>query len=237
MQARFALSPAKLLGALAVAVLLLCGTGRATANQVGYTLDVTTHYQFGAPAGNNGYSGSPDTGFVTITNNGTTTFTGTISDVAQANDGNDYSQSFAGVTLNPGDSFTFGTSPESSNVGGFNGPFGSVQPGITIQLNGQMNSTENVNLSVNDADIHSGSPRTNPFGDTLDSYVLQGGDDLGRDTGDGYETTQADGHFRFQEAAATPVPPSAILMGIGFAGLALRSLRGKLRGLVARKAS
>jgi hypothetical protein len=244
MQARFALSPAKLLGALAVAVLLLCGTGRATANQVGYTLDVTTNYSFAPlPSTLNNVDGGPDTGYFTVTNNGTTTFTGTIGDVALAADGTDDSFTSGALTLAPGQSVNIGIGPQngvddSSNHGGFNGA-----AGVTIQINGLINGTESVNLSVNDADIHSGSPRdvnaspSQESGAPLfsDSYVLQGGDPTGGDTGDDFETTQAAGHFEFSEAV--PVPPSAILMGLGFAGLAVRSLRGKLRGLVARKAS
>ena len=51
--------------------------------------------------------------------------------------------------------------------------------------------------SIFDKDIHSGVPRTNPFGETLDNYILQGGSSTGADTGDAYETTQAPGPFDF----------------------------------------
>jgi len=197
-------------------------TASAAHAQVGYTLDVTTHYQSGAPAGTlNGVSGGPDTGFFQIKNNGSSTFTGTISDVAMATNGSNDSFTSPALSLAPGGfvwiGIGHGGTGESSNQGGYNGPFGMPQPGVIIDLAGSVTAginTEPITLSVNDSMIHSGVPRTNPFGVTLDNYVLQGGDPLGRDTGDGYETTQADGHFRFFEApapngTATPLPASA----------------------------
>lgn len=196
---------------------------------LGYTLDVTTFYQFGVPSDlTNGISGSPDTGFFRITNNGTTTFTGTIGDTAVAPGPTNYSFASTGLTLIPGQSASFGINGESSNVGGFNGPYNTVpQPGVTIFLNGLINGTEATGLlTVNDADIHSGGFRTNPYGVTLDSYVLQGGDPLGRDTGDGFETTQKDGHFQFFMAPTAVAPlPSTLLVGMAlFAGLGLVKL-------------
>jgi hypothetical protein len=206
----------------------------ASADALGYTLDVTTHYQFGAPGGSLGYGGSPDTGFIELTNSGTTTFTGLLGDVALSNFSGDFSQSVP-ITLNPGDTAILGTSPESSNIGGFNDPYnnGTPQRGIIINIVGTVSdgvNTEGINLSVNDSNIHSGVPRTNPYGVTLDNYVLQGGDPFGRDTGDGYETTQADGHFRFLEEAQAAAPtPAAALSGLAMLGglAVVRSVRRK----------
>src|SRR5215470_15041265 len=122
--------------AIMAAFILVTGKSSTCFANPGYTLDITTFYQFGAPPGVlNGIVGNPDTSFFTVTNNGTTSFTRTIGDVAVSNSGGDWSFTYS-LTLAPGASATFGTSPESSNVGGFNGPFGSPQPGIIIDING-----------------------------------------------------------------------------------------------------
>jgi len=209
-----------------LAVTTLAGA-RALAADVGYTLDVTTLYQYGAPANVlNGYSGGPDTGFFTIQNDGSSTFTGTIGDIAHAGNGGDYSFTSAPLTLAPGQSATFGVNNESSNQGGYNGPTGSAQPGVQIDISGSIAlgaNSEGVNLSVNDADIHSGVPRTSPgSGLVSDSYVLQGGDPRGNDNGDAYETTQANGQYRFfQPASGVPEASSTVAMlGMALAGLA-----------------
>src|SRR5262249_10081769 len=111
---------------------------------------------------------------------------------------------------------------ESSNQGGYGGPTGSTQNGVTIFLNGTVSlgsNSEAVSLSVFDKDVHSGSFRTNPFGVSLDNYVLQGGDPLRRDTGDACEDTQAPGHFTFSEVGATALPePTTIAL---FGGMTL----------------
>jgi hypothetical protein len=216
-------------------VLALCALGLAgvaRASTVGYTLDVTTEYLTANPAGTTflgGGGASPDTGYFVITNNGTTTFSGIISDIAVSLLHDD-SFTSGSLTLAPGQSVSVAIGAESSNGGGYNGPFGSPQPGVQINIVGQMDGTEAVNLSVLDSNIHSGVFRINPFGETLDNYVLQGGDSTGRDTGDGYEETQAFGHFEFFEASpavqGVPLPASAWggLLLLGVVGLnALRA--------------
>ena len=212
----------RILFAAAILGMLLTGADSVHAGALGYKLDVTTTYSDMLPGGTLGsYTPSPDTSFFTITNNGATTFTGTIGESAASNFGGDFSYSISSLTLAPGASLNFVTSPESSNQGGFNGPFGSPQPGIQIQINGLINGTEAVALTVNDADIHSGMPQTNPFGTTLDSYVLQGGDNLGRDTGDSYEESQTPGQFEFLElpSGVTPEPASLTLLAFGALGV------------------
>jgi hypothetical protein len=99
---------------------------------------------------------------------------------------------------------------------------------VLIALNGLVtngSSNEGVNLSVSDANIHSGVFRS-ANGTNSDSYVLQGGDPFGGDTGDSFEESQADGHFRFFEAASvtTPLPAALPLMGTVLGGGYLVSL-------------
>lgn len=211
----------------AAAAFVLAGmmiVGSAQAAPLGYTLDVTTDYQFGAPgdlvAGN---VANPDSGFFRVTNNGTTTFTGTLSLTAISGFNVDFSTSSAALTLAPGQSASISdASSESSNQGGFGGPFGGPQVGATLNIIGLIDGSEAVSLSVNDADVHSGVFLTNPLGELLDNFVFQGGSSTGGDTGDGFEVTgpldaQSPGHFQFFERATTQVPePGAIaLLGTG----------------------
>ena len=116
-----------------------------------------------------GYGGSPDTSFITFTNTGTTTFVGTLADVAVAGMGGgfDYSLSVSSWTLTPGQSTVFGTSPELSNVGGLNGP-----GGIVVEVNGVFSDGYSSGLwSVSDSNIHSGVING---GGLTDAFVLQG---------------------------------------------------------------
>ena len=110
-----------------IAALTACAcAGAVQAATVGYDLAVTTQYLDvgAAPAIYFSDAGgpSPDTGFFTIANSGTTTFAGTIGQTA-ATPGLDYSYSHS-VTLAPGAKLIFAVNGESSNVGQFNGPAG-----------------------------------------------------------------------------------------------------------------
>src|SRR5271166_412366 len=96
---------------------------------------VTTFYQVGGcnSPGNTGpiepICASPDTGFLTLTNNGSTSFTGTITLSGNSPQGGPpycapgglASDSFTG-TLTSGQSRTFALAPDSSNCGGYNAP-------------------------------------------------------------------------------------------------------------------
>lgn len=206
------------------AALVLAFALPGMASTVGYDIQITTGYGFANPFPGflGGGTPGPDTGFVEFTNLGSTTFSGTLGTVAVSNFGGDVSFSNV-LTLSPGQSVSIAIGNESSNVGGFNGPFGSPQPGVGLFLNGLFNGTESVNLSVNDADIHSGASRTSPCdGLPSDSYVLQGGAPTGCDNGDAFETTQAMGTFTFFESGGgggVPEPGSLALMGTGLAGI------------------
>jgi hypothetical protein len=142
--------------------------------------------------------GNPDTSFVRTTNTGSSTFVGTIGFIAVAGNGAIGTASYA-VTLNPGASASISFNAEASNQGGWNGPTGSTQNGAEFVINGTatLGSSQPVAFSIFDKDIHSGVFRTNPFGENLDNYILQGGSSVGSDTGDGYETTQAAGSFPY----------------------------------------
>lgn len=221
---------------LSVTMFLLVASVAARADVVGYIFDVTTNYQFGCASGitaGHGDCGSPDTGFLTLQNNGTTTFTGTITFSGTAGNGQVINLAdSAGLGL--GAQVVFGAGPESSNTGGWNKAGGSnPDNGLMLEINGTVtdgSGIEAIDLIVFDKDIHSGVPRTNPFGVVLDNYVLQGGDPFGRDTGDDYETTQANGHFQFAERISTgpvPEPGSIILLGTTLSMLGLAAWRRK----------
>jgi hypothetical protein len=220
----------KILGAIAVAAVLL-GMGSPVLADTSFKFDVSTNYAFALPAGClTPFGGpSPDTGFWIVTNTGTSTFAGSVGQTAIAGNGGNFNFTQFGVTLNPGQMICVAVNAEASNMGGYNGPTGTVQPGVQINIVGAVtdpSGSSPISLSVLDSQIHSGVPRTNPFGVTLDNYVLQGGDPLGRDTGDGFETTQAPGHITLTNAI--PEPSTIVLMLSGGAALAgLRRLRKK----------
>lgn len=196
-------------------------TAIPSAMAASYKIDVATHYSFSTPGGTYNFADmggpSPDTGFAIFTNSGTSTFSGTIGLNSLSGFGTNYSYSHV-VTLSPGQSAVFAVNSESSNVGGFNGPFGSTQNGVEMYLNGSFDGDAPVLLSVFDKDVHSGVFQTNPYGVSLDNYVLQGGDPFGRDTGDAFEVAQADGHFQFVSVVPEPETYAMLLAGLGLIG-------------------
>jgi RTX calcium-binding nonapeptide repeat (4 copies) len=166
------------------------------AHTVGYQFDLTTSYEY--------YDGgSEETGFLTVTNNGASTFTGTVG-LYNGATRIDFGPST--TTLNPGDSIKIQAGTDSSDVGGFNLNGSNPSNGLQILMTGTVSkgsASEGVNLSVYDKDVHTGVFQTNPFNVTMDSYVLEGGDPYGRSTGHVYETAQPDGHYTFLESAPT----------------------------------
>ncbi len=214
----------KLGGALACIALLLCGSSKVAADSVNYTFNGLAFYQFGAPgdvaAGTP--TGSPDTGFIRITNAGSSTFTGTIGYNALSGSATNFSY-VINVTLNPGDHVSIAPNVESSNQDGYNGPFGTIQNGVQYEMKGTVSDGVNsmaVDLTIYDKDIHSGVFQTNPFGVTLDNYIVQGGDPYGRDTGDDFEVNQAPGAFQFSNGSAAPEPASLALLAVTGCSLA-----------------
>jgi hypothetical protein len=165
-----------------------------------YLFDVNTYYSFPG-CDDYGHCADPDSGYFTVTNNGTSTFTGTVGVVAVGGCaygpyGPDESESVPGVTLGPGASILIVLNGDSSNNCGFNGTNGA-QIFLTGAVTDTAGCVQNVDLRVYDKDIHSGVFNENPCGETTDAYVLQGGSPSGCDTGDDYEVSQAPGHYSF----------------------------------------
>ena len=169
-----------------------------------YRISVSAFYQYGTPSDlRAGPSGSPETGYARFSNGGTSTFAGTISMGGRAGVGGDYNTSYSNTWGN-GNMGSLSLMYETSNMGGWNKVSGGADDGILLSAQGTVSKdgfSAPVNLTVRDKDIHSGSSRTNPFGVYLDNYILQGGDPFGRDTGDGYETSQASGTFVWEGLA------------------------------------
>ncbi len=175
------------------------------ASVVAYSIAVTTAYATADPFANrldDAYT-EPDTGYFQIANTGASTFTGVIGTIAVSAFAGDLSFSSGSVILSPGDAVSVAIPDDASDVGGFNGPPYFFRPGIEITLNGTISNgplSQALALLVADADIHSGVPRTDSYGLTSDSFVLQGGDPWGFDTGDDFELSQADGVYVFAQA-------------------------------------
>ena len=197
----------------------------AHADPVGYQFDLTTNYQPGGcdTTGNN-ICASPDTGFLTVTNTGASTFVGTLDLFGTSGFGVPFSDQVTNFTLSPGASLVFAATNEGSNQGGFNGAVGTTQQGLEFEMLGAVSlgaNSENVDLTIFDSAIHSGVPHVNPCeGTTLDSYVLQGGASTGCDNTDPFEINQAPGHAQFFEASSTvPEPSSVALFLLGVAAI------------------
>jgi hypothetical protein len=197
---------------------LVAATVSANADLI---LSVEVGYGFGGASSSGLYAGSPDTGFVTIVNTGTTTFTGELSVDAPGLFGSFFDTSGPGHVMAPGDSWTLLPGPESSNFGGYfknqpgTDPAGLADDGALLKIVGDDGSCF-IDFSIHDKDIHSGVFAVNPFGVTLDNYILQGGDPFGRDTGDAFEVAQ--GHAFF-DITCVPEPSQwAMIGGMGLLG-------------------
>ncbi len=202
---------------------------------VGYSLDVTTAYATADPFANRLDQSFTETstGYFQLLNTGTATFSGTVGTIAVSAFAGDLSFTSGLITLAPGNSVSVAIPDDSRQVGGFNGPAYFFRPGVEITLSGVVSdgiSSQPVSLLVADADIHSGVPRTDGFGLTSDSFVLQGGDPWGFDAGAGFALGQANGVYTF--AAAVPEPRTFALLATGL-GLLAAQRRGR-RGVKAQ---
>ena len=211
------------LAKVAIAALIPFAVGGANA---AYSLTGTANYTAGCGSGTMtvGDCGSPDTGWLSITNTGSTSFAGTATLFGVA-PSQTINLSITG-TLAAGQSWVFNAGPESSNQGGYNHDDPNPNLGLLFSMNGTLDGSAFAN-SIYDKDIHSGVFRVNPFGVNLDNYILQGGDPLGRDTTDGFEETQASGQFVWASNAPVPEPETYALMlaGLGVLGFVARRKR------------
>lgn len=181
---------------------------------VGYTITITTAYASGDPFTNrldNAFT-EPNTGYVEVENTGAIWFSGVIATIANSAFTGDLSFASDPLVLAPGQAVSIAIPDNSANVGGFNGPAYFQRSGVDISLDGTISNglaTETVDLLVADANIHSGVTRTDQYGLSSDSCVLQGGDPWGFDTGAAYGLSQADGVYVFEQAV--PEPGSLLL--------------------------
>jgi hypothetical protein len=209
-----------------IACLPLLVAGYAQATPIGYSITITTAYAAGDPFENRIDSAFTEltTGYFQVANTGETTFSGAIGTIAVSAFAGDLSFASDPLVLTPGAAVSVAIPDNSNVVGGFNGPAYEYRPGIEITLNGTMTNgplAEAVDLLVADRDIHSGVPRTDGFGLTTDSFVLQGDDPWGFQNSDAFALGQADGAFTFQQPVAEPRTASILTAGLTI-GAAIR---------------
>jgi hypothetical protein len=178
----------------------------------GYDLHVEVGYS--GPDNNcdpYGNCAGPDTGFVALSNPGPSTFVGTLSLDGTAPGGTDVHTTTGTITLNPGDSTYLNAGSESSNQGGFIPVCGGQDLGLIVTITGFAGGIP-ISFQKFDKDIHSGTARdvhAPPSGETgapllSDSYILQGGDPTGGDTGDDFELSQTHAFFDITGACGDP---------------------------------
>lgn len=196
--------------ALFLVCIALLHFGSARAAPTDYAITVTTAFAQGDPFPNRIDSAFTETstGYFQIQNTGGAVFSGTVGTIAVSAFAGDLSFTSGDIVLAPGASVSIAIPDNSSVVGGFNGPAYFFRPGVEITLNGVMSAgplAQAVALLVADADIHSGVARTDGFGLTSDSFVLQGGDPWGFQTADAFALSQAPGVAVLAGALAAPV--------------------------------
>jgi hypothetical protein len=203
-----------------VFIILALWPALGTSAPVGYSLTVTTAYANGDPFPNqidNVFS-EPDTGFIEIANSGETTFSGVVGTIAVSAFAGDLSFASGALVLAPGAAVSIAMPDDSTSVGGFNGPAYYYRPGVEIYLDGTLSNgaaVQAVSLLVADRDIQSGVWRTDSYGLSSDSFVLQGGDPWGFDSGNAFAMSQADGVYVFSQAVPEPGSLGLMVAALG----------------------
>jgi hypothetical protein len=215
---------------LIFALFVLAAQGYARAAAIGYSMTITTAFALSDPFVNRIDTAfvESETGYFRVANTGDTTFSGTIGTIAVSAFAGDLSFTSETLVLAPGASVSVAIPDNANDVGGFNGPAYEYRPGVEIALNGAMSSgplTEAVSLLAADRDIHSGVPRTDGFGLTSDSFVLQGGDPWGFQNDDAFALSQADGLYVFDQPVSEPACASILAGGVILAAAVRRRFR------------
>ncbi|MBI3853153.1 MAG: HYR domain-containing protein [Verrucomicrobia bacterium] len=206
------------LTSFAALVQLMFSASTVTATTAYYDLEVKVGYEFGgcSSSGQPGYCANPDCGFVVIKNNGPSQFVGElrldgVSGFGQYGHQEVHDTSGPGCVLAPGASFRLEAGDESSNYGGFNKACNGPDNGLLLSIIGKSAGLD-ISYQVFDKDIHSGvfrdihaTPSLESGAPLLsDSYILQGGDPFGGDTGDDFEVSQTPATFHVQAACGDP---------------------------------
>ena len=195
---------------IATFILLFAAWPTASAAPIiDYAFTITTAYASGDPFANrldHAFT-SAGTGYFQIANTGDSTFTGVVGTIAVSVFAGDLSFTSDPIVLAPGNAVSVAIPNDARQVGGFNGPAYFFRSGVQITLNGTLSAgalSQTVSLLVADADIHSGVPRTDGFGLTSDSFVLQGGDPWGFDPGADFAIGQTNGVYTLTQPVSEP---------------------------------
>ena len=188
---------------------------------VSYRFDITTAYATSNPFPNRLDTAftADDTGYLQIANIGTADYRGIIRLVAHPGvpGVDDMSFDLPNGFIPAGGVVSIAVPNDASDVGGFNAPLGSFQPGIILYLEGTVihdGASAGIKIAVQDLDIHSGVIRTDSYGYQTDSFVLQGGDPFGFDNGDAFELSQNFGHYTVTGLVSEPRIAAILLLAM-----------------------
>ena len=143
---------------------------------VTYRFDITTAYATSHPFPNRLDTAftAEDTGYLQIANTGAANYLGIIRMIAHPGFPGvaDMSFDLPNGFIPAGGVVSIAVPNDASDVGGFNAPMGSFQPGIILYLEGTVShdgASAGIKIAVRDLDIHSGVIRTDPNGYQTDS--------------------------------------------------------------------